>query len=111
MDIALESLAALIALPPSQICYSHFGLWPNAHGQLTQHRQQLLQWRSIVADEVPRHPTGKAQAPCLQRLLREDPRLQAFHQLPAPARRREEGFLKNSLRGFIQALEDNTLPD
>ena len=107
MEIALESLAALIELPPSKICYSHFGLWENARGQLKQHRQQLLRWRSIVAEEVPRHAVGQAQAPCLQRLLREDPRLQAFHQLPTPARRREMGFLKNSLRGFIEALEED----
>jgi glyoxylase-like metal-dependent hydrolase (beta-lactamase superfamily II) len=107
MDIALERLMALIDLPPSKICYSHFGLRENASGQLEQHRQQLLRWRAIVADEVPRHPAGRAQGPCLQRLLREDPGMHAFQQLSAPARRREIGFLKNSLQGFIEAFEED----
>ncbi len=109
MDVALKSLEALIQQPPAAICYSHFGLRENARGQLAQHRDQLLHWRSIVADEVPRHPDGDAQAPCLERLLHEDPLLQALHQLPVPARQREIGFLNNSLRGFIEALQEGTL--
>ncbi len=111
MDLALSSLEALIDLPPSKICYSHFGLWDNARAQLTQHRDQLLRWQAIVADEIPRHPAGEAQAPCLQRLLQEDPLLHAFHLLPTGGRHREIGFLNNSLKGFIQALEEDPPAD
>ncbi len=106
LETALQSLDALIALNPGRICYSHFGLRDNATRQLRAHREQLLLWQAIVADELPRHPPGKAENPCLQRLLREDQRLLAFHRFPAAVRRREFGFLRNSLRGFIGDLED-----
>ncbi len=106
LQTALSSLDALIALNPGKICYSHFGLREDAGGQLRAHREQLMLWQHIVAEETPRHPEGRAETPCLQRLMREDPRLAAFQRLPAAVRQREIGFLRNSLRGFMGEFEE-----
>ncbi len=106
LQTALGSLDALIALNPGKICYSHFGLREDAGCQLRAHREQLLLWQQIVADETPRHPKGRAENACLQRLMREDHRLEAFRHLPAAVRQREQGFLHNSLRGFMGEFEE-----
>ncbi|MDJ0875625.1 MAG: MBL fold metallo-hydrolase [Desulfobacterales bacterium] len=106
LQTALSSLDALIALDLGKICYSHFGLRADARGQLRAHRDQLLLWQQIVAEETPQHPKGQAEKACLQRLMREDHRLASFRHLPAGVRQREEGFLRNSLRGFMGEFEE-----
>ena len=110
LETALHSIDALIASKPDKICYSHFGLRGDACAQLRSHRRQLLRWQSIVADETPRHRPDQAETACLERLLQEDHRLQAFHLLPAAVRRRESGFLRNSLRGFMGEFEETQAP-
>ncbi len=106
LETALRSIDALLALDPCKIAYSHFGLRDDAPALLQAHRDQLLRWQVVVADEAPRHPAGRKAAACLQRLLREDPGLQALARLPAAVQRRETGFLKNSLRGFLGDFEE-----
>lgn len=101
LKTALASLDALVAANPVNICYSHFGLRTDAGRYLRAHREQLMHWQAVVADEVPRHPADMAEAACLARLLKEDRWLRAFHRFPGVVRRRERGFLLNSLRGFI----------
>ncbi len=107
LETALRSIDALLALRPGRIGYSHFGLRDDAPAQLQAHRDQLLRWRAVVADEAPRHPADQAVSACLQRLLREDPGLQAFTHLSPAHQRRESSFLQNSLRGFLGDFEAN----
>ncbi len=107
LEIALRSIDALIARRPAKIAYSHFGLRDDAPARLRAHRDQLLRWQAVVANEAPSHRPGRRQAACLQRLLQEDPGLQALAHLPAAVQRRETGFLKNSLSGFLGDFEEN----
>ena len=95
----------MIALRPARICYSHFGLRDDAGARLRAHRKQLLRWQAVVTDEAPRQRADRVESACLQRLLREDPCLQGLHQLPAAVQMRENGFLRNSLRGFLGDFE------
>ena len=107
LETARRSIDALLSLRPGRIGYSHFGLRDDACERLRTHRDQLLRWQSVVADEAPRHPADQVVPACLQRLMREDPGLQAFAHLPAAIQRRESGFLQNSLRGFLGDFEAN----
>ncbi len=100
-ETALRSIDALLALGPGRIAYSHIGLRDDAPARLRAHRDQLLHWQAIVADEASQQSAEHLESACLQRLLREDPGLQGLAQLPMAVQRRETGFIKNSLRGFL----------
>lgn len=105
LDVALGSLDRLIAQGLPKIAYSHFGLFVEAQDLLLSHRRQLLLWKEIIgrtmADAGPNGPTSD----CLERLLKEDPRLDAYATMADQEKKREKGFLQNSIRGFIGYLQ------
>ena len=105
----INSVDKLIRTKPSMICYGHFGSHEDAVGMLKTHRDQLYLWRNIIEDEVARlHPLNDEDVfeNCLQRLLKEDLRLKHFFHMDTPVQEREKGFLKNSIKGFIDYLRD-----
>ena len=104
----ISSVDKLIRAKPSMICYGHFGSHEDAVGMLKTHRNQLYLWRNIIEDEVARlHPIDDDLFEnCLQRLLKEDLRLNHFFHMDGPVQEREKEFLKNSIKGFVGYLRD-----
>ena len=105
----LSSVDELIKKAPSMICYGHFGFHDDAGGMLKTHRKQLLLWREIVEDEINLSRQIEDEAVVensLQRLLKEDPCLKYFSHMDTLVQDREEGFLKNAIRGFIGYLRN-----
>ena len=105
----IGSVDALIKKDSAMICYGHFGVHDDAVGMLQIHRKQLLLWRKIVGDEINRLSSIDDDAVVensLQRLLKEDPCLTCFSHLDTPVQEREEGFLRNSIKGFIGYLRN-----
>jgi glyoxylase-like metal-dependent hydrolase (beta-lactamase superfamily II) len=98
-DQALESLDRLLAGNPGEMCYGHFGMVANGGEMLELHRGQLLLWRDVTA---PFSGGKQRPAAALEALMRRDPLLKAFADLPADIQHREIGFLKNSVRGFLE---------
>ena len=105
----MSSVDELIKKAPSIICYGHFGVHEDAVAMLKIHRKQLLLWKKIVGDEINRLQQSEDEAVVensLQRLLKEDPCLKDFSHLDPSVQEREQGFLKNSIRGFIGYLRN-----
>jgi glyoxylase-like metal-dependent hydrolase (beta-lactamase superfamily II) len=101
LDIALQSVDALIASQPKKICYSHFGINENASMMLEAHRGQLLLWETLIKDEIQSRPANDRTAACLKRLLMEDPLMANFDQLTPDIQERERYFLNNSINGYL----------
>jgi glyoxylase-like metal-dependent hydrolase (beta-lactamase superfamily II) len=106
MDVTLASLDRLIARAPRKIAYSHLGLFREAALLLQSHRRQLLLWEQVIGRALAESPSGDPVEACLARLRQADTRLGALSAMPVMARKREEGFLRNSIRGFIGDLQE-----
>jgi glyoxylase-like metal-dependent hydrolase (beta-lactamase superfamily II) len=107
LDIALQSVDALIACRPNAICYAHFGIQKDAVKMLKIHRKQLRFWAGLIKDEMNHHGTEAKDltAACLKRLLKEDPLMATFDQLPSDIQERERYFFQNSISGYLGWLE------
>jgi glyoxylase-like metal-dependent hydrolase (beta-lactamase superfamily II) len=107
LDIALQSVDALIASRANTICYGHFGIQTNAVKMLQTHRKQLLLWEKLIKDEIDCHGNRAIDqtAACLKRLLKEDPLMALFNELPPKVQERETNFLQNSISGYIGWLD------
>ncbi len=107
-EISMGSLNSLLATPHDILCYGHFGATRNTPHLLETHRLQLERWREIISSVMETAPEDDVFQAAFQRLLAEDPLLQAFHGLSPDVRQREEGFIMNSVRGFVGYLRENT---
>ena len=107
LDVAVQSVDALIACRPKVICYAHFGIQQDAVKMLQKHRKQILFWEGLIKDEMDHHGHGTKDhiAACLTRLLKEDPLMALFDQLPPDVQERETNFLQNSISGYLGWLE------
>ena len=105
LNIALQSVDALIASQPKKICYSHFGINEDASMMLEAHRGQLLLWEALIKDEIQNSAAKDRMVACLKRLLKEDPLMATFDQLPPDIQERETYFLQNSINGYLGYLD------
>jgi glyoxylase-like metal-dependent hydrolase (beta-lactamase superfamily II) len=105
LDIALQSVDALITSQPKTICYSHFGINEDASMMLEAHRGQLLLWEALIKDEIQSGAAKDRTVACLKRLLKEDPLMATFDQLPPDIQKRETYFLQNSINGYLGYLD------
>ncbi len=101
LDITMNSIDRLLASASGKIAYSHFGLYEGAQALLESHRDQLLLWQSIIGKVLSQGGPHDLCTTCLDQIIKEDARLEGYHALPAAEQRREEGFLRNSIKGFI----------
>jgi hypothetical protein len=104
-DIALESVDKLIASKPKKLCYGHYGMADDAAKMLQNHRRQLFDWETIIKDEIEHSNTDNLIEACKERLVKEDALLKNFHELDGEIQKREEYFLRNSIKGFVGHLK------
>jgi hypothetical protein len=81
-------------------------LFPEAGTLLQRHRCQLLLWKRIIGKVLEDAAPEDWLQVGLDRLLQEDSHLVAINAMNVQARAREEGFLRNSIRGFIGYLQE-----
>lgn len=96
LNRAIESLERLIALRPGRMVVGHTGLYADGAGLLRRHREQLLAWERLVAED-PQRPA----AAWAEEILRRDPLLAGFGAFSPAAQERERYFLGNSLAGVL----------
>ena len=76
---------------------------------LQAHRKQLLLWERLIKDEMDQYDNGIGTqdhiVACLTRLLKEDPLMATFDQLPPDVQERETNFLQNSISGYLGYIE------
>lgn len=107
LETSLSSLDRLIETKTETVCYGHFGIRQDGMTMLTKHRDQLLLWKQILADQLAvdrDKPSESAVDRWVDLLLKEDPLMHGFRQLTAAEQARERSFLVNSVKGFIGYL-------
>ena len=102
---ALQSIDALIACDPQMICYSHYGVHPDAVEMLQAHYRQLQFWEQLLRKESFKYNEADRTDECLKKLLKEDTLMANFDQLPSDVQARETYFLKNSINGYLGYLK------
>ena len=106
LETYLQSIDTLLAKKPTTICYGHYGISKDAVGMLTIHREQMLLWKTIIAEEFERVGARDFLEACMARLISEDPCLKGLAQMDAAVQDREKGFMQNSIKGFAGYLSD-----
>lgn len=110
-DAAVSSLDVLLnkGLEGKVLCHAHYGISQNAGDILLAHRDQLYLWRDTVAEFLAKESGGSREeliAAIWNELKKRDPLLSPYGQLPADIQEREDYYAKNSIRGFVQYLEE-----
>ena len=106
-DVFLGSLDRLMDLGEQHICYAHFGDAPDSRQMLERFRSQVFRWKDIIEKEM----SGSQEdliARCMGRLLQDDPDLKAFELMDADMQKRERFFMRNSVRGYTQFLQQTS---
>lgn len=101
----LNSIESLIQLKDMQICYAHFGKADSSHEMLKRNRDQILNWEKIIRRELSSDADDLMER-CVKRLLSVDPELSAFHHMEPIVQKRELFFIQNSIKGYLQYLEN-----
>lgn len=102
-EITLESIEKLIPLGCRRICYSHFGSAEGATELLALARDQMLFWRDTVKELFRRGVSPSDEEAIFRELIKKDPFLAAWENMPPDIKEREREFLGNSIRGFADA--------
>lgn len=108
LETSVKSIESLMTVPHKLLCYAHFGATQNSPENLRRHKDQLFQWRDIIASEMEHDPGPDIENRCMDALLQQDPLLNGRHPIPEDIQAREQTFFHNSIRGFIGYLEAGT---
>jgi glyoxylase-like metal-dependent hydrolase (beta-lactamase superfamily II) len=107
LDVFLKSVDRLLALEDQPIRYAHVEGAESAHRLLRKFREQLIFWESVIGESVT---LGGRKSDiikyCVDRLLKEDPRLAAFEMMDSDTQERERTFMANAVNGFVGFFEE-----
>lgn len=101
----LGSVDRLTALEDQHICYAHFGEANNSRQMLRRFRAQILRWKDLIGKEMS-GGFDDLVTRCMDSLLKEDPDLKAFELMDPDIQKRERFFMANSVRGYIEFLQN-----
>jgi len=104
-DVFLASLDKLQTLEDQHICYAHCGDAPSSDEMLERFRAQIFRWKDVVEKEML-GSSDDLVARCVERLLEEDPDLNAFQLMAPDVQKRERLFMSNSVRGYVGFLQN-----
>jgi glyoxylase-like metal-dependent hydrolase (beta-lactamase superfamily II) len=104
-DVFLKSIDRLMTLEAQHICYAHFGDATDSRQMLQRFRSQVFRWKEVIEREMSNSPEDLT-ARCMERLLRDDPDLRAFKHMDADMQNRERFFMRNSVKGYTQFLQN-----
>lgn len=101
----LESVDRLMALEDQHICYAHFGDAQNSRQMLKRFRAQIFRWKELIQKEMSAG-SDDLMMRCVNSLLEKDPDLKAFKLMDPDTQKRERFFVANSVRGYIEFLQN-----
>ena len=100
---ARESLAKIESAVRGDelLCYSHWGATRDSKTQIAAAREQLDEWLDVISGKEDRPIAEIAEY-----LISNDPFLAGYSGLPADIRSRERLFIENSVKGFVEYLQE-----
>ena len=87
------------------ICFAHYGYREDVQRVVQVAQSQLDLWVETIRLAVEK---GSSPESVLRELLRIDPNLRCFADLPADIRERERYFMRNSIKGIWEYVQDQT---
>lgn len=102
----LESVDRLIALGDRRICYAHFGESESSLDMLLRFKEQVIRWKETIKEEMAAGSQGIIKR-CTEKLIQNDPELEAFEILEPVIQVRERNFISNSIEGFVSFIKES----
>lgn len=107
LEKSVESLDKLLKKGKKKICFGHFGMHNNAEKILLQHKEQLFLWKDVIAQQMKQESNKEALLDqCIKELLLADRLFMPYHQLDDDIKQRELFFVKNTIDGYIDYIND-----
>jgi len=114
LEISLESVQKAIDLNPQSVCLGHYGASNDALAVLNGGRDQLNRWTETVRDFIntnelqfdePQFDESQFFDAVINQLIITDPLFSNFQFLDDDIKKRENYFVRNSLKGMKEYIE------
>ena len=102
-DTFLESMDRTAPYTKRQLCFGHYGLYPNGSEIAESAKQQLQLWMSVVED----HFEHSDHHTILADLMDKDPLFNRINRLESKNYQRELFFAKNAINGIYQYFRNS----
>ncbi|MBS3756544.1 MAG: MBL fold metallo-hydrolase [Desulfobacterales bacterium] len=98
-----DSMERLAPEVNRNICFAHYGMYPDGNRILDLARTQLRLWVEVIRSH--------AQSPNMQSIVSDlkanDPVFARVDELPEPIYTREQYYINNSVRGILRYIQEN----
>ncbi|MCP4756127.1 MAG: MBL fold metallo-hydrolase [Proteobacteria bacterium] len=107
LEISLASLDKAIALQPEIVCFGHYGFRKDAAEAMKTAREQLLLWTEVAREQLSDGQEDLEER-IFEALLKNDPVFANFKYLDEDIQKREDYFVRNSIKGIVQFLNSDS---
>ena len=108
LEISLASLDKIIALEPKTICYGHYSFRIDGLKAVKAAREQIVLWVETVREQIAEGERNWEERTILA-LMEKDKVFANYQYLEEDLMSREDYFIRNSIKGMKQYLEDQAL--
>jgi len=109
-EVAEESVEKLKALRKKKVCFGHFGLYEDSTDVARYAEKQLKMWVDEVFDAiccVQNDSFDFVFNEVKNRLMEKDTRFANYEELDSDIKKREDYFIKNSIKGIYEYVKEN----
>jgi glyoxylase-like metal-dependent hydrolase (beta-lactamase superfamily II) len=103
-EVYRQSLLKAAALQAEILCFGHYGFRRDGRAVFEAALQQLERWMEIVGQHARQSKPGIEQI-VYREIMKSDPALSLFSELPADIQVRERYFCMNSIKGILDYFE------
>lgn len=109
LEAAANSIDNMLALcrEDTKLCYAHYGWAPEAKKMLALNRRQLYLWKDIIAgvhERLFQKEEEEIVTAAMEELLAGDELVSNLPLLDADIQKRENYFIRNSIKGYLGYL-------
>ncbi|MBW1678700.1 MAG: hypothetical protein JRJ08_00905 [Deltaproteobacteria bacterium] len=94
----------MIARKPETVCYGHYGLNSEGLKALTIAREQLVLWAKEIGKQLASGEKNFEEK-VTESLLEKDDLFSNYRYLESDIKKREDYFIRNSIRGMKEYVE------
>ncbi|MCS7121533.1 MAG: MBL fold metallo-hydrolase [Archaeoglobaceae archaeon] len=109
-DTAYSTIEKIEKLPSCKVCFGHFGFNKDSKEIAKESKRQIKLWVETVYDVAFRRDFRSEEEiieTAKKELLKKDQRFARYHLLDDDVKRREDFFIKNSLKGILDFVYEN----